>query len=153
MTETDNIKQKIVTRFPQLESSARVARQRRIFVDVPQQSFWEVIDFAVRELKFKHFCTITGLDEGEFLSFIYHLSRVEGEGITLNLKTSVPKKNPVIKSITSYFPGAAIYESEVKDLLGAQVEGLPPGPRYPLTDDWPQDEYPLRKDWKPKTEA
>jgi Ni,Fe-hydrogenase III component G len=29
------------------------------------------------------------------------------------------------------------------------VEGLPAGNRYPLTDDWPADQFPLRKDWKP----
>ena len=28
-----------------------------------------------------------------------------------------------------------------------QVQGLPPGNRYPLPDDWPQGQYPLRKDW------
>jgi Ni,Fe-hydrogenase III component G len=34
------------------------------------------------------------------------------------------------------------------DLFGMQVEGLPPGNRYPLPDDWPPNQYPLRKDWK-----
>ena len=41
-------------------------------------------------------------------------------------------------------------ERELMDLLGAKVEGLPAGKRYPLSDDWPTDEYPLRKDWKKK---
>ncbi|MDD5594820.1 MAG: NADH-quinone oxidoreductase subunit C, partial [Candidatus Omnitrophica bacterium] len=67
-----------------------------------------------------------------------------------NLKVSVPKENPVIKSIIGIFPGAEIYERELIDLFGAKVEGLPEGNRYPLTDDWPKDEYPLRKDWRPK---
>ncbi|MDD5432403.1 MAG: NADH-quinone oxidoreductase subunit C, partial [Candidatus Omnitrophica bacterium] len=56
------------------------------------------------------------------------------------------------KSVISYFPGAEIYEREVVDLFGAKVEGLPPGNRYPLTDDWPTDQFPLRKDWKPSAE-
>ena len=47
------------------------------------------------------------------------------------------------------YAGAQVYERELVDLFGAQVEGLPPGNRYPLTDDWPTDEHPLRKDWKP----
>ena len=46
------------------------------------------------------------------------------------------------------FPAAHIYERELVDLLGAKVEGLPPGNRYPLPDDWPEVQYPLRKDWK-----
>jgi NADH:ubiquinone oxidoreductase subunit C len=66
----------------------------------------------------------------------------------VNLKTSVIKSNPVINTVTSFFPGAEIYEREVSDLFGAVVDGLPKGNRYPLTDDWPKGEYPLRKEWK-----
>jgi membrane-bound hydrogenase subunit beta len=33
-------------------------------------------------------------------------------------------------------------------LLGAQVEGLPQSSRYPLPDNWPKGQFPLRKDWK-----
>ena len=32
-------------------------------------------------------------------------------------------------------------------MLGIKVEGLVPGRRYPLPDDWPKGQYPLRKDW------
>ena len=68
----------------------------------------------------------------------------------LNLKTGVPKENPVLKTIIGYFRGAEIYERELVDLLGVKVEGLPEGKRYPLPDDWPLDQHPLRKDWKAK---
>jgi membrane-bound hydrogenase subunit beta len=34
------------------------------------------------------------------------------------------------------------------DLLGIQVEGIPPGRHYPLPEGWPEGQYPLRKDWK-----
>jgi membrane-bound hydrogenase subunit beta len=27
---------------------------------------------------------------------------------------------------------------------------LPEGFRYPLPDDWPANQYPLRKDWSPE---
>jgi len=54
----------------------------------------------------------------------------------------------VIKTITDIFPPADIYERELEDLLGAKVDGLGDGKRYPLPDDWPKGEYPLRKDWK-----
>jgi Ni,Fe-hydrogenase III component G len=50
------------------------------------------------------------------------------------------------------FVGAEIYERELVDLLGVKVEGLPSGNRYPLMDDWPKDQFPLRKDWKPPVE-
>jgi Ni,Fe-hydrogenase III component G len=67
----------------------------------------------------------------------------------LNLKTAVAKNKPQVETITAYFPGAEIYERELMDLLGVKIEGLSDGNRYPLTDDWPLDQHPLRKDWKP----
>ena len=141
------IKQDILNRFPYLNDKVRVQRDRRILAEVNYSNFKEVFEYAIRDLKFIFLCTITGLDEGEKISFIYHITRQDG--IILNIKTSVAKERPVLKTIIEYFPSAQIYERELKDLLGVEIEGLPEGKRYPLPDDWPQDQYPLRKDWKP----
>ncbi len=148
MTKEDNIVQELVKKFPFMQDSARVQRIRRIIAEVSPESLEEVLVYAIQNLEFTILCTITGLDEAQGLSFIYHMARTDG--ITFSLKFSVNKDKPVIKSMIKYFPGAEIYEREIVDLFGAQVEGLPEGNRYPLPDDWPNDEYPLRKNWKPK---
>lgn len=131
-----------------LGDAIRVARERRLFVEVPSSKFRSIFEYAVRNMSFKFLCTITGQDEGENLTFMYHLSRVDGT--MLNIKTSAPKTKPEIRSVTDIFPGAVFYERELVDLLGAIVEALPHGHRYPLTDNWPKDQHPLRKDWKPE---
>ncbi|MBI4708087.1 MAG: NADH-quinone oxidoreductase subunit C [Candidatus Omnitrophica bacterium] len=141
-----NIMQNLVKEFNFLEGNITQPRERRIFLRVGLDKFTNVLDYLMKHFNFTHLCTITGLDEGENLSFIYHLTK-EG-GILINIKVSVPKENPVIKSIIPYFAGAEIYERELVDLFGAKVEGLPQGNRYPLTDDWPVGQFPLRKDWK-----
>jgi len=141
------IKQELLSRFPCLVDRVRVQRDRRILAEVDYGNFKEVFEYAIRDLKFIFLCTITGLDEVEKISLIYHITRQDG--IILNIKTGVAKKRPVLKTIIEYFPSAQIYERELVDLLGLQVEGLPEGKRYPLPDDWPLDQYPLRKDWKP----
>ena len=141
------IKQDLLNRFHYLNDKIRVQRPRRIYAEVDYANFIEVFEYAIQKLNFTFLCTITGLDEGEKLSFIYHLA-TQG-GIILNLKTGIPKEKPVLKTIIGYFRGAEIYERELEDLLGVKVEGLPEGKRYPLPDDWPLDQYPLRKDWKP----
>jgi len=148
MNKEDSIRENFENRFDFLKSAVKIVRPRRVSIEVPYDKFDEVFRFAVVDQAFLILCTITGLDEGENLGFIYHLS--QESGIVLNLKTSVPKLNPVIKTITGVFPVAEIYEREMADLLGVRVEGLLPGNRYPLTDDWPLDEHPLRKDWKSK---
>jgi Ni,Fe-hydrogenase III component G len=145
MSEEDNIKQQLIEKFAFLSDKIIVKRARRIFAEVPLANFPEVFDYAVKQLKFSILSALTGLDEGATLGFIYHIA--QEKGIVLNLHTSAPKDNLVIKTVTKYFPAADAYERELVDLLGAKVEGLPPGNRYPLTDNWPAGQYPLRKDW------
>jgi len=147
MTQEEAIKQELIKKFAYLESAIRIPRQKRIFLEVAQENFMQVFEYAKQGLGFPHLCTITGLDEQDKLSFIYHLAH--DSGILLNIKTSIAKNNPVLKTVTPYFAGADIYEREVVDLFGVKVEGLPPGNRYPLPDNWPEGQYPLRKDWKP----
>ena len=151
MTKEENIQNELIKKFGFLEGKITVRRARRIFAEVPLKNFNEVFEYALKNLSFVMLCTITGLDETQTLGFIYHIAREDG--IMLNIKVSVNKSNPVIKTVPGYFAGADIYERELMDLLGATVEGLPEGRRYPLSDDWPTDEYPLRKDWKKKEEV
>jgi NADH:ubiquinone oxidoreductase subunit C len=115
------------------------------WIEVSYDQFMITLDQAVKKDGYTHLCAITGLDEGAELGFIYHLSKPSGE--MLNLHTRLSKDAGVLKSIREYFPGGVIYEKELVDLLGAKVEGLPEGVRYPLPDDWPSDQHPLRKDW------
>lgn len=146
MPNAESISSELVKKFSYLGDKIKIQRANRLWVDTGKVCFGEVLDFLYKDLKFDIICTMTGLDAGEDLAFIYHLAHEDGT--VLNLKRSASKENPVITTVTHYFPGAAIYEREVVDLLGARVEGLPPGPRYPLPDDFPKDQYPLRKDWK-----
>ncbi|MHB9155989.1 MAG: NADH-quinone oxidoreductase subunit C [Endomicrobiales bacterium] len=151
MSNEEEILKQLTQRFPFLDGKVRVPRPRRMFADVPFGHFMEVFDAAVKEMEFPILCTITGLDEGENLSFLYHLAKENG--ILLTIKTSVPRADPVIKTVTNYFPAAELYERELIDLLGAKVNGLQEGRRYPLPDDWPVDQHPLRKDWKPQQQG
>lgn len=146
MTSEDKVRADLAERFDFLAAHSRVARARRIWAEVPYERFPEVFEYAVRQMGFAHLCTITGLDEGENFSMIYHVARLD-DGIVLNLRTRVPKTNPVVKSVAEVFPDAVIYERELVDLFGLQVSGLPEGKRYPLPDNWPPGQYPLRKDW------
>ncbi|MFA6321227.1 MAG: NADH-quinone oxidoreductase subunit C [Candidatus Omnitrophota bacterium] len=146
MTKEPDIQNSLIKKFGFLEGKIRIPRERRIFADAAPENFATIIEYAMKDLSFTMLCTITGLDEGATLGFLYHLAREDG--IMLSIKLNIDKNNPVIKTITGYFPGADIYERELMDLLGAKVEGLPEGRRYPLSDDWPVGDYPLRKDWK-----
>jgi NADH:ubiquinone oxidoreductase subunit C len=146
MSKEESIAQELSKKFPYLQDCIKITRPRRIFLEVDSARLEAVLEYALKNLGFLHLLSITGLDEQDRLGLIYHLG--EDNGVVLNLKTSVLKTHPAIKTITKYFSGAEIYERELVDLFGAKVEGLPAGNRYPLTDDWPAGQFPLRKDWK-----
>jgi membrane-bound hydrogenase subunit beta len=139
----------LTAKFPFLEGQTLVQRARRVWVTVPLAEFREVFAHAHESLDFSMLCTITGTDEGESIGLIYHLAR--DSGLVLNLTVLAPKNGPGPKTVIQYFPNAELYERETVDLLGAQIQDLPPGNRYPLPEDWPPGEYPLRKEWSPET--
>ncbi|MDD5427756.1 MAG: NADH-quinone oxidoreductase subunit C [Candidatus Omnitrophica bacterium] len=145
-TKEESLQGELIKNFRFLDGKITVSRPRRMSAEVPPANFREVLEYAVDKLSFTMLCAITGLDETANLAFIYHIAREDG--IILNIKVAVDRNNPAIETITGLFPGADVYERELVDLLGAKVEGLAKGSRYPLTDDWPAGEYPLRKDWK-----
>lgn len=151
MANEEKIKSELESKFNFLKDKITVKRERRMFVDyLPQDKFSQVFDFAVKNMGFDFLCTITGIEEDAHLGAIYHIATKDG--VVLSVKLSTPKDNPVIKTVTEYFPVADIYEREMMDLFGVKVEGLPEGFTYPLPEDWPKGEHPLRKDWQMKKE-
>ena len=147
MSNEETLKQELHSRFGLAEDKLRVQRERRVFAEVPRERLLEIIQSVRNDLGFDSLCTMTGQDEGEQLSLMYHLCHPNG--VVLTLKLFTPKANPVVSTVSQLFPSAVLYEREAKDLLGFEFEGLTTeGSRYPLVDDWPEGQYPLRKDWK-----
>lgn len=138
----------LAERFAQIDTEQAAVSTRRIYLGVPAQRFMDILTYCAQDLGFSYLCTITGLDTGENFEFIYHLAN--GEGIVLSLKYLTSREDPVvIPSVLPIYAGATFYERELEGLLGVKVEGLPEGRQYPLPDNWPQGEYPMRKDWTP----
>jgi len=143
--QEDIIKDKLESRFDYLKGAVSVPRISRLSVDLRKENLNEVLDYFIHELGFKKLYTITGLDLGDSLELIYHLD--SGRNLIINVKVRLERENPHINAVIPYFLNADIYERELVDLLGVNVDGLPKGNRYPLPDNWPQGQYPLRKDW------
>lgn len=146
MSEELKIKEALESKFKYLADKVVVKRDRRIFADVPLENFREVLEYAVKTLGFGGLKMITGLDEVTSFGVIYHLDK--GGKALLNLKVHTSHDAPKVKTVTDIFPGVDPYEREIADLLGIKVEGLAAGRRYPLPENWPDGQYPLRKDWK-----
>jgi len=146
MSAEENIKQALENTFDYLKGAVIIKRERRMALEVPAGNFAEILKFAVLELNFSFLSAITGLDNGDGFEVIYHLNK-DG-GVILNLKIRIPRSGAHIETVTPLFASADAYERELMDLLGIEVKGLAEGRRYPLPDEWPLGDYPLRKDWK-----
>jgi Ni,Fe-hydrogenase III component G len=151
MVEAGKLAAALEAAVPALAGKVTVARTRRVFCEPPAESFRAAFDAALGTLGFDRLCAITGADDRTSFTALYSLGRRDGTVLSIRLR--VPRDAPVIDTVTDRFPGAANYERELADLLGFTVRGLPPGNRYPLPDDWPLDQKPLRKDWKPEPPA
>lgn len=136
----------IINKFNFIKHNDSHIKMRRITIRVPIENILEVLEYIKNSLGFSYLIMITGLDCYQFFQVVYHLSN--DRGIIINVKLDIKKDNPVIRTCMKIFEGALFYERELKDLLGINVEGLPEGRRYPLPDNWPSGQYPLRKDWK-----
>lgn len=98
---------------------------------------------------FYHLTTITGVDEGAAISLYYHFWSTRE---FLSVKTSIPKQNLSIPSITDIFPSSLLYEAELQDMLGITFEGNSlKGRRLLLPDNYPSEAPPpLRKEADPE---
>jgi membrane-bound hydrogenase subunit beta len=146
MANEEAIKQELISKLGIPEDKVIIQRERRVFADVPAEKFRGLLNYVMDTMKFDILCTITGTDDGANFGVLYHMAHMDGR--MLNLRIMTPRDNPVIQTVTDRFPSAEMYERELWDLLGIKIEGLHEGKRYPLPDDWPLGEHPLRKDWK-----
>lgn len=91
---------------------------------------------------------ITGLDPGietGSLWVLYHFA--EGAAI-VTLRVIVSREHPEVPTIRNLVPLAGIYEQELVEVLGVSITGVASSGRLFLPDDWPDDVYPLRKDFQ-----
>ncbi|MDR1684546.1 MAG: NADH-quinone oxidoreductase subunit C [Elusimicrobiota bacterium] len=132
--------------FEHLLQNIEVKAPRRVWA-APKAPVYDCIGELKAKFNFDHLCTITGLENGENFEILYHLSRQNGTLLTL--RDTIKIEGAKTKSITPLFQSAIWYEKEINDLLGVEFEGLPQAARYPLPDEWPQGDHPLRKNWQP----
>lgn len=125
---------------------ATVPKERRIFVRIKKDALKDAVKYLVKDLKFKHLSTITGVDLGGKIEVIYHMA-YKGS-IVLSIRLTVSEKKPSVPTITDLIPGAVLYEREVHDLFGVNFEGHPDLSPLVLPEGWPQGVYPLRKEHK-----
>lgn len=123
-------------------------RADRIRVTIEPDRVRDAITAAQEQLGCDRLMTISTVDNTETLELIYHL--IGPHRTIISLATRLPRQSPEIRTVSDILSSAGIYERQIHDLFGIAFDGHPGLTRLMLNEDWPEGEYPLRKDWKPE---
>ena len=63
----------------------------------------------------------------------------------LTLRVKASGENPTLPSITAVAPGAILQERELAEVFGMHITNLPARGRLLLSEDWPENLFPMRK--------
>ena len=105
---------------------------------------------GLRVKRLGYLAAITGLDPGEEADEFEVLYHFCATAVIITLRLRLPKSAPSIPTLCEIIPSAEPFERELSEMFGITVSGLPNPEHLYLPDDWPEDEYPLRKDFDPQ---
>ena len=84
------------------------------------------------------------------IDMVYHLGSMSRKHGPVTLKTTLPRANPSVASLTPLFRGAEFQEREVYDLFGVRFEGHPDLRRILMWEGF--QGHPMRKDYVPENQ-
>ena len=131
----------------QIVPEAVIEDKTPLTVTVPVTVFHELA-YRLRtdeDLLFDYLVCMTGMDWGETLGVVYHLSSTRhGYQIVLKTETS-DRENPELPSVSDIWATANLNEREVLDFYGIHFINHPDMRHLFLRNDWVG--YPFRKDY------
>lgn len=117
-------------------------------LNVKKQDLIDVCSFLYEERQAR-LLTMVGNDErgihGVFA--LYYVFAFDEIQYFMTVKIFLDELDPTFPSLAARIPALNWYEREVNDLLGLRALGHPNRSPLVLHGDWPEDLYPLRKDY------
>jgi len=142
----EEIVETLQTRFPEEITRIFEKSKKRVYIEIKQEAIVRAAEYLFREVGAR-FNIASGVDGRNQMEILYHFT-VEDMNLVLSLRVLLPKSRLEIASLTSVFTAAHWIEREMHELLGINFVGHPHLERLLLPEDWPEDVYPLRKDYQ-----
>ncbi|MFH0855844.1 MAG: NADH-quinone oxidoreductase subunit C [Candidatus Omnitrophota bacterium] len=116
---------------------------KRVYFRVDKDDIFKAAQVCFKELELR-FIAATGTDLPDCFEVLYHFSN-DPAGTIFSVRVLLEDKlNPEVQSITPLFAGAGWMEREIWEMLGINFKGHPNLKRLLLSEDWPENEFPLR---------
>ena len=119
---------------------------KRVYIEIDSKDIIDFAKFIFNELGAR-FNTASCTDMHEGFEILYHFT-IEEAILIISLRTTLDKDSPEIDSLTSIMKGAEWIEREIHELFGVEFKGHSRLIKLLLPDDWPENLYPLRRDYK-----
>ena len=148
----DEFKTKIKdARIEKHKTGSKKTEIAHVWINADKSIFKNLAKYLMNFEKHPHLAVTSGYDMGKTINLVYHFSLFFGENgkeVNLNVTVELPKSKPEIETITDLYPGALITEQEKQEMLGVKIKGIPKDSRVFVSDDFPKEMYPWRKDDK-----
>lgn len=148
MSTGQELLNQIESNFPEVVTVTSMT-ERAAFLSIRTEQLTELADFLANQMGGR-FVMAVGTDKRPVnkkfeISYLFCLDQ---DGFEISLKVEVEEGKLEVPSITPVIPGANWAEREIYDLLGITSVNHPDPRRLILADDWPDDLFPMRKDYK-----
>lgn len=119
---------------------------KRLKAKRESNNFWLEINKDRLKPLLKHFkslgvyriSSISGVDVGKNIEVIYHLIHKKN---TINIRIKLNKNNPVLETITDIYPGANLFERELYEMLGVEIQNHPNLKKLFLDENSPKNPF------------
>ena len=138
--------QSITDNIPSVVKHIYENNERRVYISIDPDNIIDVC-LHLHKVLGGRLAIITGTDLRSGVDLLYHFMIPE-EHRMISVRTLVKKPDPEIRSLGEFLPAAIWIERELFDILGVTFTGHPDFRRLIMADDWPENVYPLRRDFK-----
>jgi len=146
----ENVLDKLIEELgPKLKKVFRKS-ERRVYLDVETK---DLLDVAKHILNIDgvRYAIATGIDTPAGFEVLHHFD-FDKHNMIVSVRVLADRDNPILPSVATITKAAEWIEREMHDMLGINFEDHPDMRRLLLSEDWPDDVFPLRhgKPWEGK---
>ncbi len=137
------------THFPDILEDFQEHVKDQFVATIPREDLPSVIKYAVKQLAARFVISVaTDRQEASGDFSVSYILAFDEQKKFLVLQSCVPADDQTVASITPDVPAANWSEREARDMVGIVPIGHPDPRRLVLPDDFPEDVYPLRREYE-----